>query len=255
MRCPVHEAPHRVREIRFAPFFAECILTGSEGVCPIDLARVPLFAGFSSREVGALASLTRSRRYPKGSIIFHQGDPGTTLYVIEAGEVKLAVTSDRGKEVTLALLGQGAFFGELSLLDGGPRSANAIARVDCKLGTLDREPLLRFLAEHPRACSSLLFVMARRLRRTTDQLQDAVFFDIPDRLAKVLLRFTDTKNQSPDGVLGAPKLNQEELAKLVGGTRESVNKCLRAFSRQGLIRCRRGMVAVLEPEELRKRVY
>lgn len=219
------------------------------------LARVPLFADFSAKDVDDLASLVRSRRYPKGSIIFHQGDPGTSLYLVEKGEVKLTVTSNSGKEVTLAILGPEAFFGELSLLDGGPRSANAIARVDCTVGTLDREPLLQFLADHPRATSSLLSVMAGRLRRTTDQVHDAVFFDIPARLAKVLLQFSGAKREGPDGVLSPPKLNQEELANLVGGTRESVNKCLGVYARQGLIRCRRGMVTVLKPEELRKRVY
>src|SRR5262245_57271433 len=98
---------------------------------PSVLGQIPLFAGFSGNELADLASFVRLRRYPKCSIIFHQGDPGTTLYLIETGEVKLTVKADSGKEITLALLGPGTFFGELSLLDGGPRSANAVARVDC----------------------------------------------------------------------------------------------------------------------------
>jgi CRP-like cAMP-binding protein len=219
------------------------------------LKEVPLFAGFSAKELADLASFVRPRRYPRGSIIFHQGDPGTTLYLIETGEVKLTVTAENGKEVTLALLGPGAFFGELSLLDGGPRSANAVARVDCTLGVLDREHLLRVLAEHPPANASLLSVVTRRLRRTTAQVHDAVFLDIAARLAKVLLQFTEAKSQSPDGLLSSPKLTQEELAELVGGTRESINKCLGIFTRQGLVRCHRGMVTVLKPEELRKQIF
>jgi len=218
------------------------------------LKEVPLFAEFSANELADLASFVRPRRYPRGSIIFHQGDPGTTLYLIETGEVKLTVTAESGKEVTLALLGPGAFFGELSLLDGGPRSANAVARVDSKLGVLDREHLLRVLVEHPPANASLLSVVTRRLRRTTAQVHDALFLDIAARLAKVLLQFTETKSQSPDGLLSSPKLTQEELAELVGGTRESINKCLGIFTRQGLVRCHRGMVTVLKPEELRKQI-
>jgi CRP-like cAMP-binding protein len=97
--------------------------------------------------------------------------------------------------------------------------------------------------------------MARRLRRTTDQVHDAFFFDIPARLAKVLLQFTEAKSENPDGVLSAPNLNQEELARLVGGTRESGNKYLAAYARQGLIRGHRGNVTVLKPEELRKRIH
>jgi CRP/FNR family cyclic AMP-dependent transcriptional regulator len=222
---------------------------------PSLLAQVPLFAGFSRSELDALSTFIRLRRYPKGSIIFHQGDPGTTLHLIETGEVKLTVMSGRGKEATLALLGQGAFFGELSLLDGEPRSATAVARVDCKLGALDRDHLLRFLEEHPRATASLLSVLARRLRRTTDQVHDAVFLDIPARLAKVLLQFAGAKIEGPDGRLSAPKLTQEELAELVGGTRESINKCLGIFARQGWVRRHRGMVTVLKPEDLRKQIY
>ncbi|HKV45934.1 MAG TPA: Crp/Fnr family transcriptional regulator [bacterium] len=222
---------------------------------PSVLAQVPLFAGFSRSELDALATFIRIRRYPKGSIVFHQGDPGTTLYLIEKGEVKLTVMSGRGKEATLALLGHGAFFGELSLLDGEPRSATAVARVDCTLGALDRDHLLRFLAEHPRATASLLSVLARRLRRTTDQVHDAVFLDIPARLAKVLLQFAEAQTEGPDGLLSPPKLTQEELAELVGGTRESINKCLGVFARQGWVRRHRGMVTVLKPEELRKQIY
>jgi CRP/FNR family transcriptional regulator, cyclic AMP receptor protein len=218
------------------------------------LKQVPLFAGFSANELAELASFVRPRSYPKSSIIFHQGDPGTTLYLVEAGEVKLTVTAESGKEVILALLGPGAFFGELSLLDGGPRSANAVARVDCKLGVLDRDHLLRVLTKHPPAAASLLSAVARRLRRTTTQVHDAVFLDIPARLAKVLLQFTETKSMGPDGLLSSPKLTQEELAELVGGTRESINKCLGIFARQGLVRCHRGMVTVLKPEELRKHI-
>jgi len=219
------------------------------------LAQVPLFAEFSGSELTALASFIRSRRYPKGSIIFHEGDPGTTLYLIETGEVKLTIISDSGKEAIVALLGPSAFFGELSLLDGEPRSANAVARVDCKLGALEREHLLRFLAEHPRATASLLSVLARRLRRTTDQVHDAIFLDLPARLAKVLIQFMEAKSQGPDGRLSAPKLTQEELAELVGGTRESINRCLAIYAGQGWVRRHRGMVTVLKPEELRKQIY
>src|ERR1700730_6495667 len=97
---------------------------------PSVLEQVPLFAEFSRTDLDDLASFVRTRHYPKGSIIFHQGDPGTSLYLIETGEVTLTLTGDSGKRLTLALLGPGAFFGEMSLLDGGPRSADAAARVE-----------------------------------------------------------------------------------------------------------------------------
>jgi len=216
---------------------------------------VPLFAGFSRNNLDALAAFVRSLRYPRGSIIFHRGDPGTSLYLIETGEVKLSITEDGGKSVTLGLLGPGAFFGEISLLDGGPRSADATARVCCRLGILGRDQLLSFLAAHPPATTSLLAILSRRLRRTTDQVHDAFFLNIPARLAKVLLQFSEAQSQGPDGVLRVPKLTQEELAEMVGGTRESVNKCLKEYARQGIVCCHRGMVAVLKPGELEKHIF
>ena len=219
------------------------------------LGRVPFFADFSRTDLDALAAFVRSRCYPKGSIIFHRGDPGMILYLIETGEVKLTISGDRGKSVTLALLGPGTFFGEMSLLDGEPRSADATARVDCRLGVLGRDQFLPFLAAHPPATASLLAILTRRLRRTTDQVHDAFFLNIPARLAKVLLQFSETQSQSPDGVLSVPKLTQEELAEMVGGTRESVNKCLKEYARQGIVCCHRGMVAVLKPGELEKHIF
>ena len=227
---------------------------GREIVAPSVLVKVPLFAEFSRTDLDDLASFVRLRRYPKGSIIFHQGDLGTSLYLIESGEVKLTVTGDSGRRVTLALLGPGAFFGEMSLLDGGPRSTDAAARVECKLGVLSRDQLIPFLAAHPPATASLLSILTRRLRRTTDQVHDAFLLDISARLAKTLLQLAETNSQSPDGFLRAPKLTQDELAEMVGGTRESVNKCLKQYARQGIVRCHRGMVVVLKPEELGKHV-
>ena len=218
------------------------------------LGQVPLFAEFSRTDLDDLAFFVRPRRYPKGSIIFHHGDPGTSLYLIETGEVKLTISGDRGKSVTLALLGPGTFFGEMSLLDGGPRSADATARVDCGLGVLDRDQFIPFLAAHPPATARLLSILSRRLRRTTDQVHDACFLTIPARVAKVLLQYTDTQRPSPDGVLSVPRLTQEELAEMVGGTRESVNKCLKEYARQGIVHCHRGMVAVLKPEELARHI-
>ncbi len=223
---------------------------------PPVLTQVPLFAGLSGEQLDALAVFLRRRRYPKGSVIFQQGDPGTTLYLIETGEVKLTLTSTQGKEVILALLGPGGFFGELSLLDGEPRSANAMARVACELLALEREHLLRFLESQSRASASLLAALSRRLRRTTDLVHDAAFLDVAGRLARALLQLSETRGQpGPNGVVRFPKLNQGELAEMVGVTRESINKWLKFYEREGFVRHRKGLVTVLRPEELRRRVY
>lgn len=221
---------------------------------PSDLARVPLFAGFSKEEIDTLAGFLRLRRHPKGSIVFHKGDPGTTLYIVQSGEVKLTLSSAGGNEIILALVGSGGFFGELALLDGEARSANAVARIACELLALEREHLLRFLEQRPRAAASLLAALSRRLRRTTELVHEAAFLDVPARLASVLLQLTEARSQpGPDGIVRSPRLTQGELAELIGATRVSINKWLGIYEREGLIRCHKGLVTVLRPEELRRR--
>jgi CRP/FNR family cyclic AMP-dependent transcriptional regulator len=216
------------------------------------LAQIPLFAGLSRDQLDALAAFLRPRQYRKSSVIFSEGDPGTTFYLIEEGEVKLTITSPAGKEVILAFLGPGGFFGELALLDGGPRSATAVAKIASRLLVLEREQLLKFLGDHPRAAASLLAALSRRLRRATERISDAVFLDGPTRLAKILLQLTEAGSQpGPDGVLSSPRLTQEELAQIVGGTRESINRWLGTLVREGLVRRRRGLVTVLNPKDLR----
>ncbi|HEU4758574.1 MAG TPA: Crp/Fnr family transcriptional regulator [Dehalococcoidia bacterium] len=219
------------------------------------LAQVPLFTGLSSEELDALAALSRRRRYGKGEVVFRQGDPGSVLYIIESGQVKLTLTSTDGKEVILALLGPGGFFGELSLLDGEPRSADAVARLDSLLWALQRQHFLEFLDGRPRAARGLLAALSRRLRRTTELVQDAGFLDVPGRLARALLQMSEAAGQAgPDGVVVSPRLTQAELAEMVGATRESVNKWLGVYERQGLLRRQRGLITVLRPDELRNRV-
>ncbi len=219
------------------------------------LSQVPLFAGFSKEEIDALTAFVRSRPYPKGSVIFHQGDPGTTLYFVDSGEVKLTLSSAEGNEIILALIGQGGFFGELALLDGEVRSANAWARVDCELLALERVHLQHFLERYPRAASGMLAALSRRLRRTTEFVHEAAFLDVPARLASVLLQLTEARGQpGPDGVVRSPRLTQNELADLIGATRVSVNKWLGVYEGEGLVRRHKGFVTVLRAEELRKRL-
>lgn len=219
------------------------------------LAQMPLFAGLSSEQLDALAGFLRSRVYRKGAVVVSEGDPGDSMYFIEEGEVKLTILSPEGKEVVLELLGPGGFFGELALLDGEPRSATATARSHAKLAALEREHLLVFLERHPRAAASLLAALSRRLRRTTDLVHDTALLDGPSRLAKTLLRLNDARSRSgPDGVLSTPKLTQEELAEMVGGTRESINRWLGVLARENLVRRRRGVVEVIDPAGLRRRL-
>ena len=218
------------------------------------LAQVVLFAGLPPDDLAALGGSLRYRRYARGEIIFLRGDPGESLFLIESGTVKISLTSPDGKEMMLAVLFAGDFFGELALLDGGPRSADALALEACHLATLDRNDFRQFLAEHSSAAGTLLTVLSQRLRRDAEVVQDAAFLDVPARVARAILYLAAADGRPREGtiVLGAP-LTQAALAGMVGATRESVNKWLRFFERQGMIRWDRGRLTVLQVQSLRQR--
>jgi CRP-like cAMP-binding protein len=211
------------------------------------LNRVSLFTELSPDELSGLAARLRERRFPKGQIIFAQGDPGNTLYLIANGRVKIVLGSNEGKELVISVLGPGDFFGELALLDGEPRSADAVTMDACDLWLLARDDFLQFLEERPRVAVRLLAVLSRHLRRTNARAQDVAFLDVPARLARSLLELANGVEPF--------KVTQSELAGMVGTTRESVNKWLGYFADHGLIRLQRGSVTIVKPEALRKRIY
>jgi len=212
------------------------------------LSRVPFFAGVPADELEKLASSLQRRTVRAGKAVFRQDDPGSSLYVIESGVVKVQRTSPEGKEVILTILGPGDFFGELALLDGEPRSADAVAKEDTALLVLERDDFLAFLDRAPAVATKLLAALSRRLRRTDQLVQDAAFLDVPARLARALLQLSE----SPEAATG---LTQSELAAMVGASRESVNRWLQFYRRRGLIESASGSIRVLQPEELRRHIY
>ena len=220
-----------------------------------DLARLALFRGFAIEDLDLIASYMVRTRYDRAEVVFRRGEPGRAIYVVEEGWIKIALGSPDGREVTLALLGPGEFFGELAVLDGQPRSADAVALEPCVLLVLLRDDLRRDLEARPRIAVELLAVLSRRLREADGVIADAAFLDVPGRLARTLLRLADAEqpDEQAEGTLIAPRLTQVELAGLVGATRESVGKWLGAFEERGLIRRQGGRIAVLRPDELRQR--
>jgi len=219
------------------------------------LAEVSLFASISAADRSALARLVQERAYRGGQRVFMAGDAGDRLYIIKSGMVKIGVTSSDGREVTLALLGPGEFFGELALLDGLPRSSDAVTVDACHFLLLRRDDFLQFVVTRPEIALHLLEVLSRRLRNDNDLVQDATLLDVPARLARVLLRLCTTAGQPvAHGTRITLRLTQSDLAGMAGASRESVNKCLVLYEQDGLIRRERGLIVVPDPELLEKRI-
>jgi CRP/FNR family transcriptional regulator, cyclic AMP receptor protein len=211
----------------------------------------PLFAQVSSGQIEQLTARGRTHRYRRNQVIFNEGDPGTALYMIVKGRVKMSQSSPDGKERTLALLSSGDVFGEMALLDEQARSADAVVVEDAELLVVPRKEFLGFIMAQPQVAMSLLVVLSQRLRHTNLLVHDAAFFDVRGRLARVLLDLARGDGETePGGALVCPRLTQSELASMVGVTRESVNKWLRHYERNGLITRRRGRLVILDPLRL-----
>ncbi len=225
-------------------------------ISPSLLAEHSLFADLAASDLEELSASFRRRRYARGQIIFTQGDPGNALYVVEAGLVKIALSSPDGKELILNQLRPGSFFGELALLDGEPRSADAIAQEDCQLLLLQRDDFVRFVETHPKVALKLLANLSRKLRHTTQQVEDLALLDVPARLARALLDLAGSRGKpAGEGEARTFRATQSELAAMIGATRESANKWLAYYEGQKLVRCQRGEVTILHPEALRRRIY
>jgi len=216
--------------------------------------KAPLFAALDDEAATALQQSMTSSRLERGDILFHEGDQGDRLYVIREGKIKLGRTSSDGRENLLAILGPGEMFGELSLFDPGPRTATATAVAETQLIGLGHDNLQAFLTDRPEVAATLLAALARRLRRTNETLADLVFTDVPGRVAKALLDLSSRFGRpAEEGILVAHDLTQEELAQLVGASRETVNKALADFATRGWIKLEARAVILIDVERLKRR--
>ncbi|MGA9714354.1 MAG: Crp/Fnr family transcriptional regulator [Aeromicrobium sp.] len=218
------------------------------------LRQAPLFAGLDDDAAGTLAASMSDGGLRRGEILFHEGDEGDQLYIVIDGKIKLGRTSPDGRENLLAILGPGQMFGELSFFDPGPRSATATAVTDVTLKSLGHEALSPVLVTHPDVAQALLNQLAGRLRRTNEVVGDLVFSDVPGRVAKALLDLASRfGRRADDGVHVNHDLTQEELAQLVGASRETVNKALADFASRGWLRLEPRSVVILDLERLQRR--
>jgi CRP/FNR family cyclic AMP-dependent transcriptional regulator len=220
----------------------------------VGLANTPLFAALDDDAAAALRSCMNETKVARGRTLFNEGDPGDKLYVVTAGKIKLGRTAADGRENLLAVLGPGEMFGELSLFDPGPRTATATAVTDTTVLGLGHGDLQPWLTGRPEVASHLLGALAQRLRRTNEAMADLVFSDVPGRVAKALLDLARRFGvQAEDGLHVTHDLTQEELAQLVGASRETVNKALADFASRGFLRLEARAVVILDVERLSRR--
>jgi CRP/FNR family cyclic AMP-dependent transcriptional regulator len=218
------------------------------------LQRVPLLAALTDTDRQALARSASRRRYWRGDIIFLKDDDGNSLFIVARGSVRIYVPSAQGADLTLAVLGAGQFFGDLSLLDGRPRSASAAALSDTNVVILERSDFVAVIRTRPAAVMSMLAVVVRRLRETDEMASDLAFLDVGGRLAKKLLDLAATNGvKRQDGLLLDMLITQEELANMIGVTRESVNRNLSLFRRIGLVAKEGRRFVLRDPAGLRRR--
>jgi CRP/FNR family transcriptional regulator len=213
-----------------------------------------MFAALDPEAAAALQASMDTLSLGRGQILFNEGERGDRLYVITEGKMKLGHASSDGRESLLAVLGPAELLGELSLFDPGPRTATATALTETSLMGLGHAALRPWLTGRPEVAEALLQALAQRLRRTNDQMADLVFSDVPGRVAKTLLDLGDKFGRPlPDGVHVTHDMTQEELAQLVGASRETVNKALADFAARGWIRLESRSVVLIDPERLDRR--
>ena len=216
--------------------------------------KAPLFTALEESAAISLHASMDSVKISKGSILFAEGDEGDHLYVIVEGKIKLGTSSGDGRENLLSILGPGEMFGELSLFDRNPRTSTATAVTDAKLLSLGQTKLIPWLTENPRVSLNLLASLAQRLRRTNEAVGDLVFSDVPGRVAKALIDLGERfGKQTDEGLLVNHDLTQEELAQLVGASRETVNKALADFAGRNWLKLDGRAVLITDLERLSKR--
>jgi CRP-like cAMP-binding protein len=208
----------------------------------------PIFGGLGAELLDRLSSYAIPQTVKRGKTIFARGDPGTSLFALCSGGVKISAPSPGGKDALFNLITDGAIFGEIAVLDGLPRTADAIATTDCSLMVIERRHFISLVHERPEFALKLIEILCGLLRHTTEQLEDVMFLDLPGRLAKALLHLAEQSKPNPQGRKIA--LTQRDIGDMIGMSRESTNKQLRTWEKRNWIRLERGGIVLVAPEAL-----
>jgi len=211
------------------------------------LRKVPLFADLSEADLQRFAEVARAREYPRNSVILFEDDPGDALYIVSSGQVKVVLIGEDGREVILSVLGEGDFFGEMSLVDDEPRSAHVIAMKDSDLLVLRRDDFQAQLEQHPKIALQLLRVVVQRLRRADEKIGGLVLLDVNGRVARLLLDLAEESG----GPTITRKLTHHTIAQMIGSSRETVSRAMRELVEKGCITVSRREITVTQPDTLR----
>ena len=214
------------------------------------LRKHPIFSDLDSEALDQLCRYAKHTVLKRGATIFSKGDPGNSLYAVISGTVKISLSSPDGRNAILNLVGPGELFGEMSVLDGQDRSADATANANCEIYVIDRRDFLPFVRSQPALSMKFIELLCNRLRWTTDQVEQVILQDLPGRLASALLGLAEKRKLEPESHTIA--ITQQEISEMVGMTRESINKQLRAWAARHWVRLEHGAIVVLDAVSLRE---
>jgi len=213
--------------------------------------RHPLFRSLTATELDDLLAHAKVARYPARAPLFARGDPGGQMIAVMSGRVRISLTGPDGHELILNVIEPGQLFGEIAMLDGRDRTADATVVEPTELLTIDRRDFLPFLARHSELAVRLLLTLCERMRTTTDQIEDIVLLPVTARLAKKLLQIAAAHGQAgKDGTKIGARLSQRELGGMLGVSRESINKHLAAWQKAGLVTVENGAITVHDRDEM-----
>jgi CRP-like cAMP-binding protein len=212
------------------------------------LRKHPYFADLEPEAFEQLCRYAKHSTLKRGATLFSRGDQGISLYAVISGSVKISISSPDGRNAILNIIGPGEIFGEIALLDGGARSTDATANTNCELFTIDKREFIPFVRSQPTLAMKFIELLCTRLRRTSDQVEQVILQNLPGRLASALLRLSEKQKLEPQGRTIA--ITQQEISEMVGMTRESINKQLRAWSARDWVRLEHGAIVVLKADLL-----
>lgn len=216
------------------------------------LKNIPLFSGLDDEELDALANIGITQGFTKDRVILNIDEEGDSLHVICRGRVKVYVVSESGKEVILSMLGEGDFFGEMSLLDGLPRSAYIASLEDSEMFILRRNDFHNLIKKHPHIAITLLRELSKRLRKTDQRLESLALLDVTGRIAGVLLQLADEQGENvPEGIMIRSRPTHQDMANMAGTTRETVTRVLKQLEIKGYISMSGKEVLILSSQDMK----